>query len=75
MKTRELKNSVVKVKVVGEREALESFVEEIERLYPLILEGPVKPNDYDDGVHTFLTVDVNVRREGQEGVSKHELPS
>ncbi|MCD6446156.1 hypothetical protein J7L49_05175 [Candidatus Bathyarchaeota archaeon] len=65
MKTREPKNTIVKVKVVGEREALESFVEEIKRLYPLILEGPVKPNDYDDGVHTFLTIDLSVRR-GQE---------
>ena len=75
MKTRESKNTIVKVKVVGQREALESFVEEIERLFPLILEGPVKPNDYDDGVHTFLTIDLSVRREGHEGVNKHELQS
>ena len=50
-------DTTVRVKAVGSKKAVERFIEVLEEIFPLLVTGPVMPNDRDQGTHLFLNVD------------------
>jgi hypothetical protein len=47
----------VSVKLQGQKESVELVVEQLRKLYKMLVIGQILQNDKDDGVHIFLSVD------------------
>ncbi|MCL5949749.1 MAG: hypothetical protein M1490_04660 [Candidatus Bathyarchaeota archaeon] len=50
------KRKQVAIKISGEKTAVTSTLEKIERLFPIAVVSSFRDNDNGDGVHVFLTV-------------------
>ena len=50
------KDDRISIKIVGEKDRVERVSKKISEIFPISLEGKMKPNDSGTGYYTFLTV-------------------
>jgi hypothetical protein len=47
---------IITLKILGSIENVKATAQKIETLFPVYIEGKIRPNDNSDGVHLFITL-------------------